>query len=133
MYAKAVDLLIKSTLWVRSIAFNLLMVSQRGNVSDNNQALTRNRGTMTNIVGRIVKQIKDDPEVDRIVVSKVEWLLIKREIGKLSNVRPNKRPTGTLKNNPWLYSDQAAWDAMFKQKRDYAQVYIMGKLVTWEP
>lgn len=86
---------------------------------------------MTNMIAKVIAEIKSDPDIDKILVSKVEWLLIKREIGKMSNVRPNKRPTGTLKSNPWLYSDQAAWDAIFKQKRDYAQVYIMGKLVTY--
>ena len=87
---------------------------------------------LTNIIAKVIAQIKANPNIDKIVVSKVEWLLIKREIGKMSNVRTDKRPTGTLKSNPWLYSDQAAWDTMFKQKRDHAQVYIMGKLVTWE-
>ena len=87
---------------------------------------------MTNVIAKVIEQVKANPDIDKILVSKVEWLLIKREIGKMSRVRPDKRPTGTLKNNPWLYSDQAAWDANFKMKRDYAPVYIMGKLVTWE-
>lgn len=87
---------------------------------------------MTNITTKVIEQIKANPSLDEIKVTKIEWLLIKREIRKMSRVLPNKRPTGTIRNNPWLYSDQALWDMNFKQWRDYTPVYIMGKLVTWE-
>lgn len=86
---------------------------------------------MTNIIPQIVDQIKRNPHIKRVIVSKIEWLLIKREIRNLSNVRPNKRPTGTIKNNPWLKSDQELWDANFKYWRDYTPIEIMGRPVIY--
>lgn len=86
---------------------------------------------MTSIIPQIVDQIKRNPHINKVVVSKVEWLLIKREIRRVSFVRPDKRPTGTIKNNPWLISDQQLWDANFKHMRDYTPVQTMGRPVTY--
>lgn len=86
---------------------------------------------MTSVIPQIVDQIKRNPHINRIVVSKVEWLFIKREIGKMSFIRPNKRPIGDIKSNPWLYSDQMFWDANFKHMRDITPVEIIGRPVTY--
>ena len=86
---------------------------------------------MTNIIPQIVDQLNRNPHINRIIVSKVEWLLIKREIRKMSRILPSKRPTGNIRNNPWLYSDQELWDMNFKNWRDYTPVNIMGRMVEY--
>lgn len=85
---------------------------------------------MTNIIPQILDQLKRNPHINRIKVSKVEWLLIKRELRRMTFVRPSKRPIAG-KNNPWLKSDQMLWDMQFKTWRDYTPVSIMGIVVKY--
>lgn len=83
---------------------------------------------MTDIIPQILDQIKRNPHINKIRVKKVEWLLIKREIRKMSRVKPSKRP---IYGPPFGNVDKELWDANFKYMRDITPVYIMNIPVTY--
>lgn len=83
---------------------------------------------MTNIVPQIIDQIRKHPHINRVTVSKVEWLLIKREIRKSMFVRPSKRPTY---GGPFGNINRELWDANFKHMRDCTPVSIIGRPVEY--
>lgn len=81
------------------------------------------------IIPQITDAIKRHPNINKIITSKIEWLLIKREIRKLSAIKPSKRPTY---GPPFGDIDRDLWDMNFKQMRDFTPVYIMGRPVYYE-
>jgi len=80
------------------------------------------------IIDQIVDQIKRNPHIKQVRVSKIEWLLIKREIRRMTFVRPDKRPTY---GGPYGDVDRALWDANFKHWRDVTPIRILGRPVEY--
>lgn len=83
---------------------------------------------MTTIARQIVEAIHRNNSINIVIVSKVEWLLIKREIGRMAMIKREKRPTY---GPPYGDLDRMLWDNNFKIWRDYAAVSILGRPVIY--